>query len=217
MTPELKHYCSRWSADMDRIGGGQEGISYFRRSLPELLLDKACVGGIFEAMVKGGSWPDLRAAGLFDHEVLLYLDPGRRFSLRLFFHPAGEHTAIHDHSSWGVSGTPFGHLSVIGYAPAKKTNPGETRLTVIRRTVLSHGKTDLTLPFDDGIHQTGSPGDEPNAMISVYGPPGRRRYIRIFDPYSGRVEKRFPPKILRRSMARQALSLLQNGWIKGEN
>ena len=62
-------------------------------------------------MARGRSWPDLRAAGLFAHEVLLYLDPGRRFSLRLYFHPAGEHTVIHDHTSWGVSGTPDGRYS----------------------------------------------------------------------------------------------------------
>lgn len=202
MIPELDRYCARWSADLEKIPDGRGRIDYFRQVLPDLLLDRACAGRILETMVRGGSWPDLRAAGLFDQEVLLYLDPGRRFSLRLYFHPAGKYTAIHDHTSWGVSGTPAGRLSIISYDLAEK---GEG-LKVRRRVVLDPGQIEITRPLDDGIHRTGSPDERPNTMISIYGPPGRRLYLRVFDADSGRFEKRFPARILRRMLARQALA-----------
>jgi predicted metal-dependent enzyme (double-stranded beta helix superfamily) len=191
---------------MDHISEENGRMAYFQRKLPELLVDRAAVRPVLENMARGTSWPNLRECGLFANEVLLYLDPGRRFSLRIYFHPPGEHTIIHDHTSWGVIGAPFGQLSVIRYA-LEGTHPDvNARLRPIRRLLLEPGEVDLTLEGDQGIHQTGSPDDGLNVMISVYGRPGRRLYINTYSAGTGRIRRLYPPKILRRMLARQALA-----------
>ena len=108
MIPQFQSYCQMWSSDVAQISNDSDRITYFREHLPELLLDHETVRAIITQMAKGKKWPDLRQSGIFNHEVLLYLDPSRRFSVRVYFHPPQSHTDIHDHTSWGISGTPFG-------------------------------------------------------------------------------------------------------------
>lgn len=145
MIPGLQAYCLRWSRQMDRMAKESDRVAYFQQQLPVLLLDHATVRPVLENMARGKPWPDLRESGLFANEVLLYLDPGRRFSLRIYFHPPREHTIIHDHTAWGVIGTPFGRLSVIGYSLDDRGRPGDARLGLTRRLVLEPGEVDLTL------------------------------------------------------------------------
>jgi predicted metal-dependent enzyme (double-stranded beta helix superfamily) len=146
----------------------------------------------------------LRDQGIFVHEVLLYLDPGRRFSLRLYLHPPGSHTDIHDHSSWGISGCPAGRLSVIRYKVDRRLADDRAVLTQRDPVILSPGEVTVTRAGERGVHQTGSPDANPNVMISVYGRPGRRLYINTYDAQTGRITQRYPPKILRRKLAQQA-------------
>jgi predicted metal-dependent enzyme (double-stranded beta helix superfamily) len=58
------------------------------------------------------------ARNLFDNEFILYRDPARLFSLRLYIFGAGERTCVHDHTSWGVSASAFGKLEG-GSLPAR--------------------------------------------------------------------------------------------------
>lgn len=128
MDTQFQSYCLRWSADVARLSDEDARMAYFQEYLPELLLDGETVRGVIAHMTKGRPWPDLKKAELFSHEVLLYLDPSRRFSIRLYFHQARTHTAIHDHTSWGVSGTPVGRLSVIGYTCEGNPDEGPVQL-----------------------------------------------------------------------------------------
>ena len=57
----------------------------------------------------------------------------------------------------------------------------------------------------DGVHQTGSMDDTINVMISAYGRPGRRLYVHRIDPDTGAAERIYPPRLLRRMLARKAL------------
>lgn len=57
----------------------------------------------------------------------------------------------------------------------------------------------------DGIHQTGSVDDALNVMISAYGHPGRRLYINLFEADTGKVERRYPARLQRRMLAKEAL------------
>ena len=210
MTSELLACCRRWSDEVAGINREEDRMAYFQKHLPELLLDRAAVLPVLENMAKGRPWPDLRDPGLFAHEVLLYLDPSRRFSLRAYFHPPHTHSDIHDHTSWGISGSPFGRLSVIGYACTEPDADGRVTLTRMRHVILPAGQVDVTLPWNRGVHQTGSPDDDMNMMLSVYGRPGRRLYIQIFHAATGEVRRRYPPKILRRMLARQTLAACAN-------
>ncbi|MGD9006583.1 MAG: hypothetical protein PVG41_01620 [Desulfobacteraceae bacterium] len=194
---------------MDDITAELDRMAYFQEQLPSLLLNRAVVEPVLENMAKGRPWPDLRDPGLFVHEILLYLDPGRRFSLRLYLHPASTHTVIHDHTSWGISGCPAGHLSLIPYRLEERVGNGRAVLTPRASVVLTPGQVTVTRPWDQGIHQTGSLDDDPSVMISVYGRPGRRLYINTFDLQTGRVTRRYPPKLLRRKLAGEALRIFR--------
>jgi hypothetical protein len=210
MTPELQNYCRRWSEDVARIDLDDDRRAYFQKHLPELLLDRTTLLPVLKNMAGGRRWPDLRDAGLFAHEVLLYLDASRRFSLRAFFHPPNTHSDIHDHTAWGISGTPFGRLSVIRFTCSKTEAENRVTLTRTRHMILTPGEVEETLPWNQGVHQTGSPDDAINLMLSVYGRPGRRLYIKTFDAATGQVHRRYPLKILRRMLAQQALAECSN-------
>jgi predicted metal-dependent enzyme (double-stranded beta helix superfamily) len=205
MDAQFQGYCRKWSADVSKIADEKQRMLYFQEHLPQLLLDRAAVLAVLDHMTHGRKWPNLRYGGLFSHEVLLYLDPSRRFSIRLYFHPPHTHTDIHDHTGWGVSGTPFGSLSVIRYACEGDIDSGRVRLQRDQQKILQPGEVDLTLAWMEGIHQTGSIDDSINVMISAYGRPGRRLYIHRIDPDSGAAERIYPPRLLRRMLARQAL------------
>lgn len=194
---------------MDDITVEQDRMAYFRGQLPSLLLDREVVEPVLENMVKGRSWPNLRSPGLFVHEILLYMDPGRRFSLRLYLHPANGHTVIHDHSSWGISGCPAGRLSVISYRLDGRVGDDRAVLTPRAPVVLTPGQVTVTRPLDQGIHQTGSPDDDPSVMISVYGRPGRRLYVNTYDLQTGRVIRRYPTRLLRRMLAKESLRIFR--------
>lgn len=204
---KIEEYCRRWSADMDRWPQEAERVDYFRDHLPGLLLDREAVVPVVERIVDGWPWPDSRYSGIFPNEMLVYLDPARRFSLRFYFHEAGSWTPVHDHSAWGVSGTPAGRLGVVHY---RREDDGEregyARLTETERRNLAPGEVETTEPLAGGIHQTGSPGGAVNLMVSVYGSPIRRLFIQWFDPAKDRVWPVYPPKIRKKMLARDVLA-----------
>jgi hypothetical protein len=114
---------------------------------------------------------------------------------------------IHDHTSWGISGCPAGRLSVISYRLEGQAGNGRAVPIPNAPVVLTPGQVTVTRPWDQGIHQTGSPDDDPSVMISVYGRPGRRLYVNTYDLQTGRVTRRYPPKLLRRMLAKQSLKI----------
>lgn len=208
MDAQFERYCRKWSSDVATISDDEKRMGYFQEHLPQLLLDRDTVNAVLNRMAGGRTWPDLRYAGLFDHEVMLYLDPSRRFSIRLYFHPPQTHTDIHDHTGWGVSGTPFGRLSVIGYSCEGDIESGQVELHREDQKILKPGEVDLTRPWMEGIHQTGSVDDTLNVMISAYGRPGRRLYVHRIDPQTGVAERIYPSRLLRRMLAKEALAAI---------
>ncbi len=206
MDAQFERYCRKWSADVAAISDDEKRMAYFEKQLPQLLLDRDAVHAVLTHMVRGKKWPDVRYSGLFNHEVMLYLDPSRRFSIRLYFHPPKTHTDVHDHTGWGVSGTPFGRLSVIGYSCEGDIETGRVQIRRDDQKILMPGEVDLTHPWMDGIHQTGSVDDTINVMISAYGRPGRRLYVHRIDPETGVAERIYPPRLLRRMLAKKAIT-----------
>lgn len=207
MDPQFRQYCRQWTSQVATLRDQEARASFFQKQLPMLLSDHRTVRSVLSHMAQGRRWPDIRRSGLFKHEVLLYLDPARRFSVRLYFHAPHAHTDIHDHTSWGVSGCPFGQLSVIRYSHNGKIENGKVQLHKEDRRILAPGQVELTHPWDDGIHKTGSADDRLNIMISVYGRPGRRLYVNRYDEETGEVERLYPPRLLRRNLANEALKL----------
>ena len=203
---ELLEICQRWSDSIENIAGDAARIEFFKKELPVFLRNRS----IFEKLlnnIKGGKpYPDLRQAHMIDDEILLYLNPKRLFSLRMFLYGTEDYTPIHDHNSWGVSGSALGELGVIRYT--REDDGTDERYARLKRAALVRlqpGEIELTRPLNEGIHQTGNPGPEATLMISVYGSPIRRLYINQFDFEHNSVDRLYPPRIKKKMLAVQAL------------
>jgi hypothetical protein len=205
-------FCRSWTAGAAAIDGRDGRIGFFRNRLPALLSARELFEGLFNGILKGEPYPDLRQETMFANELVLYRDPGRLFSLRLYIFGPGERTVLHDHTSWGVSGSACGRLEVARYRRADDgAEPERARLALCERHVLRPGEVETTLPFDEGIHRTGNPNDGVTLMVSVYGTPLRRLFIQRFNLETGRVQRIYPPRVQKRMLAQLALKAMKPG------
>jgi predicted metal-dependent enzyme (double-stranded beta helix superfamily) len=185
-------------------------MAFFEAELPALLTRQSLFASVLKGVLSGSTYPDLRQETMFGNELILYRDPARLFSLRIYIFGPGEHTFVHDHNSWGIFGSAFGELEVLRYRREDGgPNPDRAQLTLSRRLVLWPGETETTLPFDQGIHRTGNPGASATLMVSVYGAPLRRLYIQRFNLENGRVQRVFPPRMKKKFLVEQALKEIE--------
>jgi predicted metal-dependent enzyme (double-stranded beta helix superfamily) len=203
---ELLKICNRWSQSIENISGDAARMEFFQNELANFLRKQAVFEELLKNIKAGRPYPDLRQAQMIDDEILLYLNPKRLFSLRMFLYGPGDYTPIHDHSSWGVSGTAVGELGVIRYVREDDGSvEGFAQLLQAAPVYLQPGEIELTHPLNEGIHQTGNPVGGTTIMISVYGSPIRRPYINRFDYKTSKVEKLYPPRTRKKMLAAQAL------------
>jgi hypothetical protein len=204
---KLQQLCSRWSDAVAGISDEAGWIEFFQNELPAFLRSRALFIEILKNITMGNSYPDIRQAQLFDEEILLYLNPRRLFSIRMFIYGPGEYTPIHDHSSRGLIGSALGNLGVVKYI--REDDGSKGRYACLRKTetlILKPGRTEVVLPLNQGIHQTGNPTEQTIIMLSVYGRPIRRLYINRFDEASSEVQRMYPPRIRKKMLAADALS-----------
>jgi predicted metal-dependent enzyme (double-stranded beta helix superfamily) len=203
---ELLKICNRWSQAVENISGDAARIEFFKNELPGFLKNQSVFVKLLKNIKSGSPYPDLRQAQMIDDEILLYLNPRRIFSLRMFLYGSGDYTPIHDHNSWGISGASLGELGVVRYVREDDgAVEGVARLRQTAKVQLQPAELELTRPLNDGIHQTGNPGEGITIMISVYGSPIRRLFINRFDHEHNRVDKLYPPRIKKKMLAAQAL------------
>ncbi|MCG6905139.1 MAG: cysteine dioxygenase family protein [Desulfobacteraceae bacterium] len=206
MPPALRKICESWSDELEKISGYEERLAYVRRMMPDLLLDAPIFTEILRNATDGSEYPDTRRSGMFDNELLLYIDPKRIFSIRLYLWAPGEYTPIHDHNAWGVIGPVAGKLQVTKYVREDAgSDENFARLKEAENRVLTAGQTEVVLPLNNGIHKTGNPGNMTSATVQLYGNPIRRTYINRFDPVSGRIGRIYPPRTKMRILASEAL------------
>ena len=207
---KLSGLCWHWSEAVSREKDPEDRRAFFRAQLPVLLAQRELFCGILEGIVRGGSYPDIRQATIFDNEVLLYRDRGQRFSVWMYLYGPGDYTPVHDHNSWGVSGAALGELEVVRYRRQDDgSDPGSARLALTGRELLQPGETEVTRAFDEGIHKTGTPSSASLIMISVYGRTLRRRFLRQFDPDTGRVQAIYAPRVRKQRLAELALKSIR--------
>jgi predicted metal-dependent enzyme (double-stranded beta helix superfamily) len=207
---ELQMICRHWSAAIRAIAGRDGRIDYVRAMLPPLLARQTLFAGVLKGILDGRPYPDLRQETMFDNELVLYRDPARILSLRLYIFSPGEHTSVHDHTAWGVMGSAFGPLEVVHYRREDDgSDPEQAHLTIVDSAVRRPGETETILPFDAGIHRTGNPAGGTTLMVTVYGTPLRRLYIQRFDLDGGRVQRQYPARLKKRMLAEQALKSIE--------
>ena len=209
MPSELLDICTAWSGEMEKLKAPEARIEFIRQHLPDLLLNTALFKDLVRRITKGKPYPDILHTDAVDNEILLYLNPRRIFSLRMFLFDAGEFTPIHDHNSWGVTGTALNELTVVKYhRDDDATIDGFAKIHETKRLKLIPGDIDLTKPLNEGIHQTGNSNEDPVIMVSIYGSPIRRLYVNGFEADKNRVFRMYAPKIKKRLMARKTSEYL---------
>lgn len=202
--------CAKWSECLSGITEDDTCIEYVTRELPNLLRDKALFSEILGNLVEGAKYPDLGRSTMFDNELLLYPDPSRNFSLRLFLWEAGDYTIVHDHNSWGVIGPVSGVLEAVNYRREDDaSDEGYARLVETGRVRCLPGDTAFTLPLNKGIHKVGNPTQETMVSLAVYGNPLPRGYINRFDIENERVFRMLPTKARKKKLAERALPSLK--------
>jgi predicted metal-dependent enzyme (double-stranded beta helix superfamily) len=209
MPAEFVSICNRWSQAMEKLKAEKERIEYIQDGLPALLHNRAIFLELLGNIAKGQPYPDTRQAQLFEDEILLYLNAKPLFSIRMFIYEPGAYTPIHDHNSWGVIGSALGKISVMNYSREDDGSiQGYAQLRKTEDLILEVGQTNIALPLNQGIHQTGNPDSDTSIMVSVYGRPIRQVYIHRFDLENNRVFRMYPPRIKKRLLATQALDTL---------
>jgi predicted metal-dependent enzyme (double-stranded beta helix superfamily) len=203
---KISLFCHRLSEMLSGMSDQKAMIDCVRNEFSGFLVQKEAFTDILRNIVEGAEYPGSRTATMFDNELLLYADPNRLYSLRLFLWSPNEYTQIHDHSSWGVIGPVSGEFEVIEYRRDDDGARAEyASLSERERLRLQPGETAFTLPLNEGIHKVGNPMDETLVSLSLYGNPLPRGYINAFDAASGRVHRIVSQRVRKKLLAAEAL------------
>lgn len=204
---DIENICRGWSVALDAIKDTHDRVDFFKNEFPTLLMNTPLFLHLMEQIDRGKPFPNISKPEMFDNEILLYMDPRRRFSLRIFLFGPGEYTPVHDHSAWGLTGTVFGPLGVDKYKRLdSRETPGYAELEEKETITLIPGDIDFTPILDNGIHKTGNPAkDSAICMVSIYGNPIRRLYVNEYDVEKNRVLKLYGPRLKKRNLARRLL------------
>jgi hypothetical protein len=199
---------AQWSSQVTALTDSGPRRGFFRQELPGLLRDKSLLEPVLESVAQGAPYPDVGLATMFDSEIVLYRDPARMFSVRLYLWGPDEHDPIHDHNSWGVIGTVLGTLDVINYR--RLDDPAQERHAVLQecsRLSVHAGETCPVFPLDKGIHRTGNAGGQAVIQVGVYGENlTGRDHVNIFDPVTGEISRLYLPPVKKRMLAGLALT-----------
>ena len=207
MPRKLIDYCESLARGLSERTKTEDCIEFVSCLLPEIVSDKRLFREILEGMLRGDAYLDLSSATMFNSEVILYRDPARLFSIRMFLRGPGEYDPIHDHNSWGVLSSVQGELEVV-YFIRKDDGSKEnyTHLAKTGRRIIKPGEISC-VRGPESIHKTGNPTQQTSIQISLYGLPlTKRNYVNGFDEVTGFVYPIYAPKIRKQRLARQALA-----------
>lgn len=209
MPRKLTDFCERCAQGLSERAEPQDCIAFVSRLMPEFVCDKPLFREILEGMVRGDDYLDLQYATMFESEVILYRDPARLFSIRMFLWRPGEYDPTHDHNSWGVISPALGAIDVVNY---RREDDGSTQnqatLSQTGRRIIKPGET-TWVSGPETIHKTGNPTQQSSIQISLYGRPQTKRdHINGFDEATGLVYPIYAPKIHKQRLALQAMTAL---------
>jgi predicted metal-dependent enzyme (double-stranded beta helix superfamily) len=203
VSPKALHdFCAEWSDPLGQLADMESKITFVQQRLPALLENQPLITAVLNGIKQNSGGPERRRHMLFDNEWLLHMDARRRFSVRMYLYRPGELTVVHDHSSWGVIGCASGEMEIVKYRREDDGQKnGYAHLEETERITCTPGRTDTTLPLDEGIHRVGNPTDQTIVVINVYGTPLRRLYINRFDIDNNRVTKMYLPRLKKKRLA----------------
>lgn len=206
----LFEHARRWSGEIGHMEDSGRHREFFLRELPEALRDKAAFRSLLQAISDESGYPDVSSATMFASEIVLYRDPKKLFSVRLYLWGPQEYDPVHDHNSWGVIGTALGTLDVINYQRLDDgSDESHAVLQECSRQFIPAGQTYSVYPLNRGIHRTGNAGEPVVIQVGIYG--GNitgRPYVNAFDLETGEVSRLYLPHVKKRLLARRALDTM---------
>jgi predicted metal-dependent enzyme (double-stranded beta helix superfamily) len=205
---DLLKRCLHWSREIASVTDSARRIDYFQAALPDLLRDRELFRRILTGMTMHDVYPDLSESTMFGNEIILFRDPGKEFSVRMYLWRQKESDPIHDHNSWGVIGMVTGSLEVTGYQRMDDgSDERHADLKENSRIIVYAGGTCPVLILNKGIHRTGNTGNPFTVVqVNVYGRNlTGRKYINAFDADTGAVSRLSSPELDKRELAGEAL------------
>ena len=205
----LDHF-ARWSQEIKTLKDSSQQREVIITELPVLLKDKEIFISLLRAIMDQAPYPDVRSATIFESEIVLYRDPDRMFSVRLYLWGKGDYDPIHDHNSWGVIGTALGTLDIINYRRLDDgSDQGHAELEECSRQFIPAGQTYSIFPLNKGIHQTGNANEPAIIQVGIYGKNlTGRDYVNVFDINTGEISRLYLPHLKKCMLASQALEAL---------
>ena len=101
-------------------------------------------------------------------------------------------TQIHDHTSWGAYCCVVGSVLEERYERLDGLQEGHARLRKVWQLMWSRGDGASTvLPYEEGIHRVGNPGEGTAISVHLYGPQMGELDGRDYDPSRNYVCDRF--------------------------
>ena len=205
----LDHF-TRWSQEIKSLKDTGRQREFFITELPVLLKNKELFISLLSAIIHQAPYPDVQSATMFESEVVLYRDPERVFSVRLYLWGQGDYDPIHDHNSWGVIGTALGTLDIINYT--RTDDCSDKRHAVLEecsRQFIPTGRIYSIFPLNKGIHQTGNANEPVIIQVGIYGKNiTGRDYVNIFDGNTGEISRLYLPHVKKCMLVRKALEVL---------
>ena len=206
---DLQQFCD----ELEALIGEEKELSTFlleaRALLEKLLPNRGFVNQVLERMISDSTYAKGKIGTIDRHDILLYCSPSGSFTIRLFVWTPHSWHPIHDHGSWGVVGSLANDIEEIEYLRLDDGNiQGYAQIEEKARLILVPGKTCSVLPFNQGIHWTGSANENTALSVHVYGKPLRQGFVRCFDIEKNSVYLLITPKLEKRLYAIRALEAL---------
>ncbi len=210
MTFDILDHFTRWSQEIKTLNDTGKQREFIITELPVFLKDKALFKSLLSAIINQSAYPDVKSATMFESEIVLYRDPERMFSVRLYLWGQGDYDPIHDHNSWGVIGTALGTLDIINYRRLDDgSDQGQAELEECSRQFIPAGQTYSIFPLNRGIHQTGNANEPAIIQVGIYGKNlTGRDYVNVFDINTGVISRLYLPHVKKCMLARKALESL---------
>jgi predicted metal-dependent enzyme (double-stranded beta helix superfamily) len=210
MKLEILDHFTRWSQGIKALKDTGQHRELIIQELPVLLKDKEIFLSLLRAIMEDTPYPDVRSATMFESEIVLYRDPDRMFSVRLYLWGKGDYDPVHDHNSWGVIGTALGTLDIINYMRVDDcSDERHAVLTECSRQFIPTGQTYSIFPLNKGIHKTGNANEPVIIQVGIYGNNlTGRNYVNVFDINTGEISRLYQPHVKKCMLARQALEAL---------
>ncbi|MDY6833782.1 MAG: HEAT repeat domain-containing protein [Chloroflexota bacterium] len=211
----LQQFCD----ELEALIGEEKELSTFlleaRALLEKLLPNHTFVNQVLEKMISDSTYAKGRIGTIDRHDILLHRSPSGSFTVRLFVWTPNSWHPIHDHGSWGVVGSLSNDIEEIEYRRLDDGSiEGYAKIEEKTRLLLTPGKTCSVLPFDQGIHWTGSANKDTALSVHVYGKPLRQGFVRCFDVENNSTYLLITPKLEKRLYAIRALEALGDEWAK---